>query len=255
MTKVMFLLLAALPPSAILAQNTKPLPANESAQTTNAPPAQADRLEDDPRFKRLSPEGQAWMRAITARFDAAIDQKDTKALEQLTLEVAQRELTGTKFCGEHIVNDGTFVDAFARNDSHKAFAVRWLDREPGTAVHTAIFTGEGRCVVMDGDSLQDGISISRVMPNSLAVSAKHGLTAYEAEYWKSPSERSGGGAAHRGVMIENRFLIELDPHKASAPFSLNANDEDRDFWWNDEKERLEMRPGVVIVPAARAGDK
>ncbi|MGB6942474.1 MAG: hypothetical protein WBE37_08780, partial [Bryobacteraceae bacterium] len=236
-------LLLALLPAGICAQNA-------TLPNQTAPP---DPLGSDPGFQRLSPEKQALIRALSGRVDAAVEQKDPKAIEQLTLEMAQRELMGTQFCGEHVVNGGTFIDAFARNQSHEeAFAVRWLDREPGMTVHTAVFTNAGRCVVSDGERLEDGKTIASVMPNSLAVSQQHGFVAYEAEYWNSPVERSAGGALHRGIFIENRFLAELDPRNASAPFSLNVNEQQGDFRWSARQEGLELRPGVILplTPAA-----
>ena len=69
-------------------------------------------LEQDPRYAQLSPQGQSWMRANFSRFQAAIEHEDLKALRLLTLEAAQFALASnaTKFCGEHVMNQGTFVD-------------------------------------------------------------------------------------------------------------------------------------------------
>jgi hypothetical protein len=100
----------------------------------------------------------------------------------------------------------------------------------------------------------DGRSISKILPNSLAISARHGLVAYEALYLGRPGEGTGATVEiHRGVFIENRFFIDLNPRKASTT-SGPLKDEDRDFSWDDENERLVMRPGVflplTVTPAA-----
>jgi len=245
-----FLLLALSLPSVIWAQSAKPRSANGSPQAAQPQQGLVESLENDPEYKRLSPERQAWVRAMTTRLETATNQHDIRALEQLKLEVAQRELTGTKFCGGLVVNEGTFVDAFVSKEPYQAFAVRWLDREPGTAVHTAIFTSGGRCVVKDGDVLEGDKSITRILPK-LAVSGKYGFVAYEA-FFLSPSELAAGSTPHRAVFIENRFLTELDPHKASAPFSLSVNDEELDFRWNDDPVRVELKPGLALLPAAQA---
>jgi hypothetical protein len=216
-------------------------------QSGRPPEAQDDDLENDPAFKRLSPQAQDWVRTMSNRLDTAVQQKDVNAIGQLELDVTKHQLIGMTVCG-HPVDEGTFVDAEAFNaSSEEAIAIRWLDPR-GTVVHSAIFTGRKRCVVTDGDAIE-GKSILRAMPNSLAVSDQHALTAWEGSYWDSPSERSNGGAPHRGVFIENRFLVELDPHKASPPDSRDLSDQDRDFHWNDEREVVNMKPGVFLASA------
>lgn len=231
-------------------------PAVQGQQTTT-PQAQATgqqvqgtRLEDDPTFKRLSPEQQDWVRTMTNRTNAAIEQKDVNAIEQLKLDATKHQSNGMSVCG-HIVDEGTFVDAASLSaSSEEAIAIRWLDPK-GTVVHTAIFTRRKRCVVKDGDTV-DGKSILRAMSNSLAVSNQHALTAWEAEYWNSPAEQSKGGAPHRGVFIEFRFLVELDPRKASPLGSrdLSDGDKNRDFRWNDEQETLAVKPEVILASTA-----
>jgi hypothetical protein len=240
MTRMMILLLAASLPMVAAAQNVRPMP------NQTAPP---DRLENDPDFQRLSPEKQAWVRWMNGRIEAAIEKKDLKALKQLELEFGQRKLLGTTFCGEHVVNDGTFVDDIARNNSREeAYAVRWLAAEPGVTVHTAIFTASGRCVARDGEVLDDGKALVQVMPNSLSLSNQHGFVAYEALYWPSPSQNAQGSAPRRAIFIENRYLADLDPRRASAPFSLNANESDGDVRWNDKQEVLDVKPGIALLP-------
>lgn len=243
MKTIIFLAMAASLPMVTAAQNVRPMP------NQTAPP---NRLENDPDFQRLSPEKQAWVRWINGRIETAIEKKDLKALKQLELEFGQSKLHGTTFCGEHVVNDGTFVDDIARNNSQEeAYAVRWLAAEPGVTVHTAIFTASGRCVAHDGEVLDDGKALVQVMPNSLSLSNQHGFVAYEALYWPSPSQNAQGSAPRRAIFIENRYLADVDPRKASAPFSLNANELDGDFRWNDERELLDVKPGVALVPAAQ----
>jgi hypothetical protein len=142
-----------------------------------------------------------------------------------------------------VIDAATFVDARAQNASHEeAQVIRWLDPK-GTAVHSAL--AMGRCVAKDGDTI-DGKVIVRVLPNSLAVSSRHGLTAWEAEYRNLPFEQSVGGTPHRGIFNENRFVAELDPSKASEAGSTGGADPD--FRWNEEQETLALKLGVVLVP-------
>ncbi len=49
------------------------------------------RLEEDPRFKRLSPEEQAWTRSIFERLDKAIANKDLAAIEQIKRETVEHQ--------------------------------------------------------------------------------------------------------------------------------------------------------------------
>ena len=243
--------------SPLTAQNQNQ-PNRQTAEPKPAPAHQATpaprRLEDDPHFKHLSPEGQHWVKSLMDRLDKATERHDIAAIDQLTLEVARKEVTGMIFCGAHIFNEGMFLDAieFGHSKEH-AFVARWLEAERGSSVvHTALFT-EGRCLATDGSTL-DGRSISKILPNSLAISARHGLVAYEALYLGRPGEGTGAtGEIHRGVFIENRFFIDLNPRKASTT-SGPLKDEARDFSWDDENERLVMRPGVflplTVTPAA-----
>ncbi len=207
-----------------------------------------DPLENDAAFKRLSPDKQQWVRGVMDKLNKAIQQKDIGALDRLKVEVAQMELTGMKFCGDHVLGEGVYLEALALDDSRKdeAFVARWLESERNSnAPHTAVFSTK-RCVATDGDILE-GKSIVRILPNSLAISNQHGLVAYEALYVDHPGEGLGADV-RRGIFIENRFLIELDPRTAS-PLGGELGDETRDFSWNGEKERLDMRPGVFLAPA------
>jgi hypothetical protein len=228
-------------------------------QQTNGQEDQANAdpydLKNDPDFQRLSPAQQDWVRSMTNRLHSAFEQKDLRALDQLKLEAAQKQLIGTKFCGEHIFSQAMYLDALALSDSRKeeAFVARWLEPEHGSGeVHSAVFTAM-RCVASDGDTL-DGRRISRILPNSLAIGNQNGLVAYEALYFdhqaQSPVQTPD---IRRGIFIENRFLIDLDARKASA--LLNPRDEDRDFWWSPGKERIQMRFGVVVGVPPRAEQK
>ena len=240
---------ALLPLSTVMGQQTT-TPQPQEATGQQGPGA---RLEDDPAFQRLSPEQQDCLRRTTSRLNTGVDQKDISAIRQLKLDAAKHQIIGMSVCG-HTVDEGTFVDAVTLNaSSEEAIAIRWLDPK-GTVVHSAIFTGRKRCVAKDGDTV-DGKSILRALPNALAVSNQHGLNAWEAEYWNSPVEQGKGGAPHRGVFIENRLLVELDPHKASSPNIRSLSDQDRDFRWNDEQESLALKPGVVLVSAASPSSK
>jgi hypothetical protein len=148
---------------------------------------------------------------------------------------------GANLCG-HVIDAGTFLDARAQNATHEeALVMRWLDPR-GTAVHSSLFMG--RCVARDGDTI-DSKLIVRVLPNSLAVSDRHGLTAWEAEYWDSPAEKGGRSTPHRGVFNENRFVTELDPSRVSEAGSVS--DADPDFRWNEEAETIAVKPGIVLV--------
>ncbi len=247
---MLVLLLAALPPAGTWADSTPPPASSAGGQVMQRPPlTQPGSLEDDPAFKRLAPEQQEWVRTTLNKVDTAIERKDIDALEQIRLDIAKGEILGMTLCG-HAADEGTFVDADVQNASREeAFAIRWLGPR-GTVVHSAVFTGRTRCVVTDGDTV-DGRLVVRALPNSLAVSNQHAMTAWEAEYWNSPAEQGAGGTPHRGVFIENRFLTELDPQKASAVDSRDLTDESRDFRWNDEQETLAVKPEVVLAGQAR----
>jgi hypothetical protein len=210
-----------------------------------------DNLQDDPAYKRLSPEAQGWVRNMTNRLDTAVAQGDLKGIEQVKLESVRRQLIGKKICGGHIADEGTFVDAVALGSTRKevAFMVRWLDPDPGTIVHSTVFT-QTHCVASDGDIL-DGRRILRVLLNSLGVS-KEGLVAYEAIYANRP-ERSLAGIEHRGLFIENHFVYELDPGKAAAIDSLTLTDADRDFAWDDEQGRIVPKAGTVLPAQPASG--
>jgi hypothetical protein len=155
-----------------------------------------------------------------------------------------KAVPGTSFCG-HVIDAGTFVDAHAENASRdEAFVMRWLDAE--SSVHSVLYAG--RCVAKDADTI-DGKVIFRVLPNSLALSDRHGLTAWEAEYWGDAGERARGVTPHRGVFSDNRFIAELDRSKASEPGRTETSDVSRDFQWNQELETLALKPGVTLIPA------
>ena len=245
--KTMILILAALLSPGIHAQNAKP--ETSDGQQSGQPAPSTSSVADDPQFKQLSPERQAFVKGTLQQIDAAIAQRDLIALERVKLDVAHRELLGSKFCGDHTVDDRTFLDAAEHSPVQEAYAVRWLDREPGKTAHTAIFTQSGRCVAMDGAVMVTGQIIAAVMPNSLAVSVKAGMVAYEAEYWSSAADQAKGAQPTRGIFIENSFLANLDPQIASAPFRLNGGVEDADFHWNGQTETLELKPGVAWRPA------
>src|SRR5579871_4229800 len=70
------------------------LPLAARAQTaTSQPVEQAHKmttgLDEDPGFKRLSPEEQAWTKSIFERLDKAIADKDLAAIDQIKRETAQ----------------------------------------------------------------------------------------------------------------------------------------------------------------------
>jgi hypothetical protein len=179
---------------------------------------------------------------MAQKLHEAIEQRGIEGLDQFKLAVAQGELAGRKFCGEHIFGQWTFVDAVALNEARKeeVFVARW------GGVHSAVFTDK-RCIASDGD-IVDGKLISKILPNSLAVSRQNGLVAYEALFFDHPAEAPGSAQfIQRGVFVENRFLVGLGQGNGSVP-SRSVRDEGRDFWWNDQQERLDMRPGVALDP-------
>jgi hypothetical protein len=246
-TMMLFLLIAASLPSAVRAQNATPPPAGGTQNTQPPPATQPGKLEDDPAFKQLSPEQRVFVKKTMDKVEDAIQRKDVDALEDVELALIREQLVGLTLCG-HVIDEGTYLDAAPHTTSqHYAFAVRWLDSR-SSAVHTAIFSNGKRCVVTDGETV-DGKVVARALPNSLAVSNRHALVAWEAEYFNSAAEQAKGGTPHRGVFIENRFLTELDPHKASVAGSRDVTDETRDFRWNEAQETLPMKPGVVLTEA------
>ena len=86
----------------LLLISTLLLPLAARAQTPTPQPTQQQdtlttRLNEDPRFKRLSPEEQAWTRSIFERLDKAIANKDLAAIEQIKREAeAHQQALGNK---------------------------------------------------------------------------------------------------------------------------------------------------------------
>jgi hypothetical protein len=74
--------------------------AQPSSQQPATPPAvggpNSKSLDDDPAFKKLSPEQQAWVRQMTERLDKAIADKDSAAIDQLAKEVADHQQATTE---------------------------------------------------------------------------------------------------------------------------------------------------------------
>jgi hypothetical protein len=252
MKTIIFLALAASLPALIRGQNARAQWPPQATRSVQGPQARSgDTGQDDLVFPDSSLEDEGWARS-TALARNPGDLRAMKAFLQLKFKMAQRDLAGTKFCGEHVVNGATFVDEIAESAHGMAFALRWLDREPGITVHTAITTSMGRCVAIDGLTLRDGKSILAVMPNSLAISSQHGLIAYEAEYSPSRSGNFNGGGIHRGLFVEDHWVADLDSQKASPPFGLALDDAGVDFRWGVADEKLEIKPGVAIVSVTQA---
>ena len=80
---------ALLLPLAVRAQSTTPAPP-PTAQPNAKPSAS---LEDDPAFKRLPPDEQAWIRQTLDKVHTAIAQKDTAALDQVKQDIAKHQAT------------------------------------------------------------------------------------------------------------------------------------------------------------------
>jgi len=226
-------------------QRQQPEPPATGGQVNPDPHA----LENDPGFKRLSPEAQEWVRTMSNRLDSAVARGDINALEQLQLDLLRHQSLGRHICGGHTVDEGTFLDAEAMNAprTQQAVVARWLDPKPGSIIHSAIFTTDLRCIANDAITL-DGKWIVRVLPSSLGVS-KDGLVAYEAIYLNRDEKPTA--LEHRGVFIENRWLYDLNPAKASPPDSY-TQDADRDFAWDDAYNRIVPKSGVVLLDVPQA---
>ena len=206
------------------------------------PLLQKERLDDDPTFQQLSQENQTWVKRLTDRIYLAANDWELKALQRQYLDFTRSQFIGRQFCN-HTFTQATYLDAVRTNSGTRAFAVRWLDPEPGTTiVHTALST-DSRCVVRDGD-LIDGKRIFRVLPNSLAISHQDGLVAYEALYSDPADDITPGHSYRRGVFIDKRFVADIEPQSLTA-----SPDEDAfDFWWREDLERLEISPGLRVRP-------
>jgi hypothetical protein len=169
---------------------------------------------------------------------AAWAQKPTDEKSNTQIDQGAETPAGARYCG-HLVDAATLVGARAKNASgEEAVVIRWLD-STGLVVHSAL--SGSRCIAKDGETI-DGKVIVQVLPGSLAVSNRHGLTAWEAEYWNNSGEQTGGGKPHRGVFNQNRFEAELDASKASEPGNTDA---EPDFRWNEEQEKLTLKPGIL----------
>ena len=72
----------ALVPAALRAQTATP--------PSSPPPAAAsNNIDNDPAFKKLSPDEQAWVKDVSDRLHKAVAAKDTAAIDQIQKEVAQ----------------------------------------------------------------------------------------------------------------------------------------------------------------------
>lgn len=89
--KTFFLLGALLAPPAIRAQTPSPTTQQNPSAPATAQPARPANLDDDPEFKKLSPEQKAWVRQMTERLNKAVNDKDTAAIDQLTQEAAKHQ--------------------------------------------------------------------------------------------------------------------------------------------------------------------
>src|ERR1035438_2414934 len=92
--------------SPLTAQNQNQ-PNRQTAEPKPAPAHQATpaprRLEDDPHFNHLPHEGHHWAKSLMDRLHKATERHNIAAIDQLTLEVARKEVTGMIFCGAHIL--------------------------------------------------------------------------------------------------------------------------------------------------------
>jgi hypothetical protein len=75
---------ALLLPLAVRAQSTPPAASNQAAQPSAKPG-----FENDPAFKNLPPDEQAWIRSIRERLGKAIADQDAAAIEQIQREAAE----------------------------------------------------------------------------------------------------------------------------------------------------------------------
>lgn len=80
-SKTLLLCIALLAPRAINAQTS-----TSSTPAASTQPVTPTSLDDNPAFKKLSPEQQAWVREMTERLNKAMAQKDTAAIDQIAKE-------------------------------------------------------------------------------------------------------------------------------------------------------------------------
>jgi hypothetical protein len=170
--------------------------------------------------------------------------RDIASQSQAILESTKAQLIGSTFC-RHVIDATTFVDALAFGRTGlDSFIVRWLDPNPGSPVHTAVYSPTLECLAKDGDTV-DGKRIVQILPNSLASSAKHRLIGWEALYEEVPIDRASSPTLHRGAFTESKFSFELDPVRASTLDSFAQ--EPPDYGFDDNREVLIPRPGVLRV--------
>jgi hypothetical protein len=216
------------------------------AQATGQQP-QSDRLEDDPGFKRLSPEQQEWIKAQTTGKSSAKPNQTPDDAHSASLFHVER---GRKI-GDHTFTEATLIDGSVHNSvGEVAFVARWLDTDPGSGiVYSAVFTSK-RCVAWYWDNRDDGRFVIRILKNSLAIN-KAGQVAYEALYANNIGE-AVEGIVHRGVFVEQRFAFELDPNKLNWLHG-DIVDTERDFILTDDGKII-PRPAVVLSPPAPTPD-
>jgi hypothetical protein len=82
---------ALLLPLAARAQSTTPVPPPTAQQAKPHDP-----IEDDPAFKNLPPDEQAWMRNIRERLGKAIEDQDAAALVQIQQDIAKHRAAAAK---------------------------------------------------------------------------------------------------------------------------------------------------------------
>lgn len=194
----------------------------------------------------LGAPAEAWTKAMTDAILDAVAKRDRAAIAQIILDYAKRVAMGMNACG-HAIDEGTVFDTAASNASQElAIVVRWLDPK-STSMHSAVFTGHQRCVAMDGATV-DGKSIVRVLPNSLGISGKHAMVAFEAEYRNSPAEAKPGVVPHRGIFIEHLFLAELDKSRRRLQESANLKKKIGIFSGRTNPGRLRRNRGLLSTP-------
>jgi hypothetical protein len=170
-----------------------------------------------------------------------------EAAGQLLFDAVKPRLIGKTFCGSAFTQE-THLDAVETNPSAQVFAVRGSIRRAARHLSIPPYSPKSGALSMTVISWTASAFL-RVLPNSLAVSYSRGLVAYEAIYFDSANDGKSIPANRRGVFIEDRFLLDLDPQKASSSRERNRPD----FWFGFLSDRLEVRPEVRM--AAGSGER
>lgn len=198
----------------------------------------------DPEFRGRTPVEQARISWLVTRANAALTANDEEALSSIQQEFNRPSLAGDLICG-YVGDAATLADVTVSSEAISDYVTlaRWLDPQPGGAVHTALFAESARrCITHDG-MVVDGRTIIRVLPSSILVNGD-GSVAYEALY----STNAAAGIVHRGAFLDLHFAFDIAA-SASAQERPSLNDAARDFTYDAQSHRLIPKQGVVSSDA------